>query len=69
MRFSSKSGENIGRQMFLALFLEKLVFHFRLSEISVDLEGSESCFLDSENWFLEFGIFKRWILESQIGRI
>ena len=56
MRFSSKSGENIGIHMFSALFLEKPVFHFRPSEVSFDLERSANGFLDSENWFLEFGI-------------
>ena len=34
MRFSSKSGQNIGIHMFSGAFLEKPVFHFRLSEAS-----------------------------------
>ena len=35
MRFSSTSGQNIGIHMFSGAFLEKPVFHFRLSEASV----------------------------------
>ena len=34
MRFSSKSGQNIGIHMFSGAFLEKPVFHFRPSEAS-----------------------------------
>ena len=58
MRFSSKSGENIGIHMFSALSLSTLVFLFRSSEVSFDLERSANGFLDSENWFLDLGILK-----------
>ena len=44
-------------------FLRNPVCHIRPSEVIFDLERSENCFLDSENWFLELGILKNWTLE------
>ena len=41
----------------------KPVVHMKPPEGIFDLERSGNCLLDSENWFLEFGILKYWILE------
>ena len=49
MRFSSKSGQNIGIRMFSRPFLEKTVFHIKPSEASFPLGMSGNCLLDSDN--------------------
>ena len=66
IRFSSESGQNIGIHTFRGPFLEKPVFHIKPSEVIFSVGMSENCFLDSENWFLEFGILKYW--NSWFGR-
>ena len=67
MRFSLKSGSNIGIHTFSKAFLEKLVFHIKPSEFIFSVGMSESCLLDSETWFLECGILQYWIGKIQIG--
>ena len=61
MRFSSKSSQNIGIHTFRGAFSEKPVFHIRPSKVVFDLERSETCFVDSENGFLDLD---NWFLES-----
>ena len=53
MRFSSKSGQNIGIHTFRGAFLENPVFHIKPSEVIFDLERWANGFLDSESGFLD----------------
>ena len=45
----------------------KPVVHIKPSEANFPVGMSENCLLDSENWFLEFGLLKYWVLDHPTG--